>query len=452
LMDGLDATRTSGTVGGVAVLKQAPGGAAQLSGRIEAKGELAVEGLEDTIKKLDASMTLRGTDLVLVVNGQPSRGGTVASTTTLDLGDPLKLAGDIAQQGPGPVLARPLESKIDLTGVVVRQSFERDAKALLSGGFINGNVSGAVTVKGRMNAPLVAGSLDISGADTTIPTVQSQPGGGGESFVDPSFDLRVRLTDPAHVKSATADLNLLGGGRIGGKLSALDITSRLNVEKGSIRLPGSNVILEQGGTIDVAFDGRNESGAEALVNLEGRTAVTAQSPSGTIQRYDINLVVRGDLLKDGGLVLNATSDPGDLSQDRILALLGATDTLNVLNTGTDRGSAEGQVRDALIGFALPSLLDPITGRLARSIGFDYLTLEYNPFEKASVVFGRALNGGFSIQGRRQLEPIAGQPVRYDVRLVYRPRRTRGILSRIGFSVGSDETRPLKFAVEYSVRF
>ena len=51
----------------------------------------------------------------------------------------------------------------------------------------------------------------------------------------------------------------------------------------------------------------------------GRTAVTAQSPSGTIQRYDINLVVRGDLLKDGGLVLTATSDPGDLS--RVLKIL-----------------------------------------------------------------------------------------------------------------------------------
>ncbi|RYG43335.1 hypothetical protein EON79_17170, partial [bacterium] len=337
LMDGLDEKRTTGTVGGVAVLKQAPGGAAQLSGRIEAKGELAIAGLEDTLKNLDASVALQGTNLVLVVNGQPSRGGTLASTTTLDLGDPIKLASEVAAQGAGPVLARPVDAKIDLSGIAIRQKFPNDPKALLSGGFINGNVDGTVTVKGAMTSPLVAGNLEVTGADTQIPAVQSQPGGSGQSFVDPSFNLRIRLNDPAHVRSATADLNLLGGGTIKGKLSALDVNSRLNVEKGSIRLPGGRVVLEQGGTIDVSYDGRNEDGAEAQVNLEGRTSVTAQSASGTIQRYDINLVVRGDLLKDGGLVLNATSDPGDLSQDRILALLGATDTLNVLNTGTDRG-------------------------------------------------------------------------------------------------------------------
>ncbi|CAN5378208.1 hypothetical protein BH11ARM2_BH11ARM2_02990 [soil metagenome] len=452
LMDGLDPKRTTGDIGGVAVLKQAPGGVAQLSGRIEAKGELAFQGVPDTLKDLDSSLTLKGTQLVFMLNGMPSKGGSVASSAILELGNPTDFVSDFAKGGVASILTRSLDAKVDLKDVLVKQNFPKDPNAFLSGGSLNGAINGTLTAKGPLSGPLIAGNLSVGGVDTQVPTLQPKTGGSGQILVDPKFDLRIALANPARVRSATADLQLLGGGKITGQLSALDVNSRLSVEKGTIRLPGGLVRLEQGGTIDVTYDGRSNQDAEAQVNLEGRTGVTAQSSAGTIQRYDIHLTVRGDLLKDGGLVLNATSDPSDLSQERILSLLGATDALSVLNTGTSQSQAESQVRDALIGFALPSLLDPFTGQLAKTFGLEYLTVEYNPFERASLVFGRALNGDFSVQGRRQLQSLPGQPVRYDIRLIYRPRKARGLLSRVSFSVGADETRPLKFAIEYSVRF
>lgn len=452
LFDGLDEKRTSGDVSGVAVFKQDPGEAARLSGRIEAKGELALVGVPDTLKAMEASLALDGTRLVLLLNGQPSKGGKLATTATVDLGDPAQLIAEIAKEGTGPILARSLDAKLDLDAVAVRQDFPKGPAALLSGGSINGDVAGTITAKGPLRSPLVAGRITVSGLNTKVPTVQAREGGSGEALVDPRFDLRILLANPAQVQSATANLQLLGGGQIKGRLSALNVESRLNVEKGTIRLPGGLVRLEQGGTIDVAYDGKSSEGAQAQVNLEGRTAVTAQSPGGTTQRYDVNLTVRGDLLKEGGLVLSATSDPSDLSQDRILALLGGTDALNVLNSGTSQQQAESQVRDAFIGFALPSLLDPYTGRLAGALGLEYLSLEYNAYDRATVVFGRSLTRDFSLQGRRQLQPIPGQPLRYDIRLTYRPRRARGLFSRVGLSVGADETRPIKFTIEYSVRF
>jgi hypothetical protein len=87
------------------------------------------------------------------------------------------------------------------------------------------------------------------------------------------------------------------------------------------------------------------------------------------------------------------------------------------------------------------------------LGLDYLTLEYNPFEQTSVVFAKSLGGGFIVQGRRQIgEPPPGFRPLYDLRLVYRPRRVRGVLSRFSFSIGADQDRPFKAALEYGTRF
>jgi hypothetical protein len=262
------------------------------------------------------------------------------------------------------------------------------------------------------------------------------------------------FADPARIRTTAAELSVLGDGTLGGSLASPDLRAALQVEGGTLALPGGRVRLEQGGTVDVAFaSGTSDNALRADVDLEGRTSLTALRYGTTYERYDISLGVKGNLLEEGGLNLTASSDPPDLSRDRILALLGQTDLLEAI--GQDPGSAdtERRIRNALVGYALPSLADPITSRFARGLGLDYLNLEYNPFEEASIAFAKSLEGGFIIQGRRQIsDPPPGFPIQYEVKLVYRPRRLRGALSRVSLSIGADQDTQLKFAIQYGVRF
>ena len=104
-------------------------------------------------------------------------------------------------------------------------------------------------------------------------------------------------------------------------------------------------------------------------------------------------------------------------------------------------------------FLLPTLTNSFTSQIANSLRLDYLSLEYNTFEQASVVFAKSLPGGFTIQGRRQIgDPPPGFKPLYDYRIVYHPRRLRGVLSRFSISVGTDQDRPFKISLEYGTKF
>jgi hypothetical protein len=186
------------------------------------------------------------------------------------------------------------------------------------------------------------------------------------------------------------------------------------------------------------------------VDLEGTTSVTtSRSGEVDIQRYVITLGMKGNLLDSKGISLTASSDPPDLTQDQILAILGQGDFLQTMSNGFNQSQAAGAVAQ----FVLPSLIDPIAAQLARGVGLDYLNVEYNMFDQASVTFGKGLGSGFSVVGLRQIsEPLPGIPPRFDLRLVYRPRRLPGALRQIQFFFGADQDFPWKLGLDYGIRF
>lgn len=82
-----------------------------------------------------------------------------------------------------------------------------------------------------------------------------------------------------------------------------------------------------------------------------------------------------------------------------------------------------------------------------------MNLEYNEFDKATVVFGTALGPDFTFSGRQQVgTPTPGYRSIFDLRLSYNPRRLLPKLSRFSFTVGVDQDRPWKASVEYGTRF
>lgn len=405
--------------------------------------------MQDTLTNVTASVAFNGGDLGLTAKGQSSRGGSFDAKVSTPLGQLGRLASTLRDEGAEGLLASNVTGSLVLDDLRIRQGIEGNT-------YVAATADGTINLDGTLRRPRIstAEPLRLSRIDTILPTFPESDGPGEPPSINPRFDMRFTLADPARLRTTAAELFVLGDGRVEGTLANPDIRALFEVDKGTLALPGGRVRLEQGGTVDVQFTSTpTDSIARADVDLEGHTAITALRFGTTYERYEITLGVRGDLLKEGGLNLTASSDPPDLSRDRILALLGQTDLIEAIGTNFGSSSTERRIRDALAGYALPALADPITNRLAQGLGLDYLSLEYNPLEEASLAFAKSIGSGFFIQGRRQIsDPPPGFQQQYDVRLVYRPRRLRGALSRVSFSVGADDQTPFKFAIEYGVRF
>jgi hypothetical protein len=316
--------------------------------------------------------------------------------------------------------------------------------------------NGTVLIGGTVASPLLSGEIGIYNARGKLPDAELGTATGGTFPINPRFDLKATLQNPAKVTTSAAELSVIGSGTLKGSLTRPQAEGELEALGGSIRLPTARVRIEPGGTAKVSYAAGRGGGAPAVsvdVDLEGRTHLTALRYGNEVERYEIILTIRGDLLQEGGLTLLARSEPDDLGQERILALLGQTEVLSGLLEQGLGGDAEQKFRQALTGAAVPYLFERLTGNLANTLGFDYLTLELDPLQQTSISFARSFGKGLVFQGTRQIsEPLPGLPQKYDLRLVYRLPFRRGIFERVNFSVGTDELRPWKLAVEYTKRF
>jgi hypothetical protein len=454
----IDPTRTTGTIGGEIRASGTPnnltvtGDISLLADSLgfvvppKKPGDSPLK-INDSLKNVTAKVSFENNRLAVKSDFDSSRGGHLHADVSTPVNELRRFAQTVQEQGLQALLDNPLTGDVTLNALAARQDFPGKT-------YVGGVADGKIDVGGSLRRPRFTGAIALSHVDSVIPTFEPGDATVGETPIDPSFDLRLSLTQPAKLRTTAAELYVLGGGRVTGSLASPQVQSTLELEKGTIRLPAAVVRLEQGGTVSLNYQPAPGGAFTSIdVDLEGRTALTALRYGDVYERYDITLGVRGDLLREGGLTLTAQSDPADLSQERILALLGHTELLTSLSQGIGQSATERRFRDALAGYALPALTDPITSRLAQGLGLDYLTLEYNPFEQTSVVFAKSLGGGFIVQGRRQIgEPPPGFRPLYDLRLVYRPRRVRGVLSRFSFSIGADQDRPFKAALEYGTRF
>jgi hypothetical protein len=451
LVDGLDETRTDGTVKGELRASGTPSNLT-LDGEVLMNAEtFAFDGVDEVVKNMKARLALEPKRIAASVDGESSSGGGLHAEVESPVAD-LRNFADAVQEG---VLDTLLDNPISGSATLSKLEISR---TLDGGTTVAGVVDAEIAVSGTIASPLVKGNAVLTDAQLRLGGLAAPAGIDQEPAINPRFDLALLLGNRARVRNALADMYLTGSGTVKGSLQYPQLAAGLSVDSGSINLPGSKVRLEQGGTVDVAFNATPlDVFSSVQVDMEGRTAVTAPRFGDILERYDVYLGIRGDLLKEGGLVLTATSDPPDLSQARILSLLGQADLISGIGQGIGQGglggSTEQKLRSALIGFSLPMLLDPITSGIAQSLSLDYLSLEYNTYDQASLVFSKPLGNGFSLQGRRQITPPPpGFLQQYDIRIVYRPRRLPGILNRFSFSVGADELRPWKIAIEYGSRF
>lgn len=310
-----------------------------------------------------------------------------------------------------------------------------------------------VTITGSILAPEITGEIGIRGVKTQIPALTPQPSSGTSSSFNPILNLDFKLQNAAQIKTSGMEVAIRGGAAVKGPLKALNVDGSFLLDRGELTLPGARVNLVPDGEIKLIYQGdRFEAQAEMPADLRGEAAVTTLKNPTTPERYEINLGIKGDLLDPAGVKLTATSVPADLSQDRILGLLGRTDLLDSALRPGSNANLEEDLRNAVASFALPNLLGGLTNNVARGLGLEYVSIDYNAFEQLSLSFAKSLGSGFFFQTRRQIStPLPGLPQNYDIRLAFRPRKVPGAIQNLSFSIGTDQFRPYKFSLDYTQR-
>lgn len=439
---GLKGATLDGVVEGSAELG---GSAGDWSMALDVQGKASAIRLPQSstwFKDLDFRLTGDSTQAQFTATTAGSRDGTLEAS--LKAAYPDLLSSETAYEQFLDLLR--LDGKISAKSFRVEDALPNSTSASGS------TVSGEVAIKGTGASPRISG--DIRARSTLINMPSAFPEGKAADPLanEPIFDgLRLTLEDEANINFGLGQIGVTGQGVLSGPLSAMNLRMPLEVKRGALRLPNARITLEEG-TVDVSMRSDTGSVVRVDVDLTGETHVVARRGPDTYEDYAVTLNFRGDLLDPNGLTIDAQADPGDLSREEILAILGQKQLIEALAGTALQGQGSLGLRDPLYQLLAPTLSDPITGPLGRFLKLDYLSLDYNPLDQALSRFGKSLGSGFFLQGWYQLsEPRLG-PRKYDLRVSYRLPRIAGINDRLRLSLGTTQDRPWRISIDWGRRF
>lgn len=442
----LDTKRSTGQMGANLTFEGVPGDYRITAGLVTT-GRIAAKGFDTMIDGLQVSGDFRNGKLKIGAEAESSFGGGILVEAEAVMAEPQPRRFDLQDW----------LSQCLITGTIAIN----DLVAAQSPGTRNqiaATANGTIEIAGNLFSPVLRGKngepVLLRNVDVTMPSEFGGQAAAPEYFVNPRFDrVAVALGEGARIRTGTANLLLDGSGILAGSLQYPDLTAELVIEKGTFRLPNNRVELEPGGQLDFAYRTGPyiEPRAVLDVNLEGRTNISARRYGDTIERYEITVAMRGDILQDGGVNITASSDPPDLSQEQILSVLGQRDLIEAFAQATLRPGNQA-TRELVLGYFLPSLVTPLTDSLASGLNLDYVNIEYNPFDQTVITAAKSFSRGLTLIVRRQLNTLPGQRPRYEVKLNYRPPFRNWIIGRSRFGIGFDQDRPWKVTFEYGIRF
>jgi hypothetical protein len=311
-----------------------------------------------------------------------------------------------------------------------------------------------VRISGTATRPRLGGSVRLSGLDAVLPLGFEQ-GEGQALAVEPAFDgLAMQVAPGARITAGPAQLTVGGAGTLSGSIAEPDLRLPLAVSGGRLDLPSARLRVEPGGLIVLTAQSlAGGTDFHADVSLSARTRLSIRRFSGQYEAVGVEVEVRGDLLSSSPLQLTATSTAPDVSQAQILAALGQTGLIEALGSSALGGGLDSEIlRETLYGVAVPTVTRGLLDQFARELGLDFIALDYNPFDQFSVSFGRTIAPGLTLSASRQLQQTPGQPLKYDLRLTYRPGTRDAFLSRTLLSIGLDQDSPWKVEIAWVRRF
>ena len=307
------------------------------------------------------------------------------------------------------------------------------------------------TVSGTLAQPVFAGDVAISDLYVRLPSAVDEESSPVIYAIDPRFDgVTIRAAEGSRLDSGNARIDFFGAGRLSGTLQNPDVSIPLTVTGGVFDLPTARVTLESGGSINIGYRSLLGTSPTARVDLdlEGRTTISARRVDNEYETYFITLFIRGDLLDQEGLFIQASSDPPDLSSEQIMAILGQKEFIEGLaRHGSDQG-----LREGLYTFGFPTASNALTSRLARDLKLDYISLDYNPFDQAVAGIGKTIGRGLMLHASRQIAANPGERLKYEVQLTYRLPMQDDFFSRVRVSLGFDQDVPWRIRLNWARRF
>lgn len=444
LLPNLDTEATTGTVNGSASFSGRKGDFSVVAGIGMKADQIIFQDVETSIEDLDLNLLYTGDGVSLTGEAKSSQGGGIVANINASLPD--VLGGQ--ELGVNPASGIQLSGGVDINGLTAEYAIlnaERATRAV---------ADGRITLDGTAEQPRVGGEVALSDVDLTLPTEFPEGGSRSEPAIDPVFDdLVIRIEGSALTRIPLGEVRAGGRAVISGPLSRLQVNAPLIVQSGKFTLPTATVDLLEGGEVDVSYDANAIGIPPVRVNLDvrGETRVTARTASDRFESYDVDLVFRGNLLADDGIQIQASSDPSDLSQDEILAILGQRQLIEAF-AGTALGGDADRLRDTVFTFVLPNFTRSFTQGLAQSLSLDYITLDYNPFDQAVVRAGKSLTDDLTLQFSRQLSEPADGRQKFELKLTYRLPLSNPILNRFRLGFGVDQDVPWKITLDYARRF
>jgi len=393
--------------------------------------------------------TLNDVELTLVSDAETA---TIQGEVRSSLGGfaDIEVAASLADILSGEVGLDEFLEQSTLSGKLVADNFRWQTKLPNADRASDATADGEITVSGGFLQPRIGGRVEVSGVTVSVPSELPPAGPAPKFIVNPIFDnLTVVAAPNSTILVSLGRVGLTGSGTINGTLEYPEIRAPLTIESGSFRLPTSRIKLEPGGTVNVVYAGEPPVPRVDLA-ITGTTTVTARQTTDNYQTYFVTLDIRGNLLDPDGLRIQGTSDPADLTNAQILALIGQKDLIESL-AASAFGNRDG-LRDTLFSLAIPSLTLGITEGIASTLQLDYLTIDYNPFDQAVIRAGKTLTDNLMLQVSRQLvEPQQGK-LKYEVKLTYRLPVKDEFFSKLRLGFGFDQDRPWKFTLDWSRRF
>ncbi len=412
-------------------------------GRIQAD-RLAFQGTTFALKDaaFDVDIGREGASLVGGAGGEA--GGTIKVDTKATFAEPLRLGGRMKETLTEAVVSGGVEAG-GLVASYLLEGSQHESR---------GEIEAKVALEGTAGRPILSGYVQAALLEAWLPEAieDRKPSEIPDVLAFRDFNLLVK--SGSRIRSSTLDVRLGGSGTLDGSVSAPRLQLPLVLETGLLRMPTARVRLEPGGVADVRIE---NFGAGPIVrttlDVVGRTQVTARRSSGQYERFDVVLEVRGDALATDGLILRARSEPPELTQEEIIALLGRTDLIRAFASGAAGGGFDsGALRETIYGIALPSLTEGFLAEVADQLRLDFVRVDYNPFDLFSVVIGKGLGRGVLLQASRQFAQSATEPLKFDVRLVYRPPFRDRFLQNFRLSLGRNERVPWRLTLDWSTRF
>ncbi len=320
-------------------------------------------------------------------------------------------------------------------------------------GSIRTDPSRPLQVRGSVREPVLSGRATLYNAIITPPAEQ-KPGTLVLPIL-PSFDLALQIGSNVRLRTSQLDARLsterdiLAHARLLQSKDDLSLEGTVQISDGKLKLPTATFTILPGASLHVNYPSP-EAGEAVLgmnIDLKARGFVVATSLSGVRKRYEVTVTARGPLTGDNVdpvtgkslLALSFETNPNDLASSQSLLQERLAGALIGVNSLDQAGRNPGQAfTNLLSGVFTGSVLPGIFDRTAANLGFEELSLGYDPIDRLTLNISRHLFGPLYVSYYRTLTALQE---RFDLKLSFR------VKDRYQISYDLDEQHTQKFLLE-----